>query len=153
MGDVGPPGAVALGDLDGVAEQLLLRLAPTARRSGRPTARPRSRRAVCTRCSKRFIAIWRKTVAIEPSIDLRQQRRAATPASAAASSRRPNTSVSPNTDAVSASVSGVAMVEDALRRAERRVHAVAELVRERQHVAARDGVVEQHVRVHATARV
>ena len=40
-------------------------------------------------------------------------------------------------------------VEDALLAAERGVHAVAELVRQRQHVAAQVRVVEQHVRVHA----
>ena len=78
---------------------------------------------------------WRKTVAIAPSMS------SASSASRAAgvgeaSSSRPKVSASPNTDAVSASVSGVALVEDALLRGERGVHAVPELVREDQHVAA-----------------
>ena len=88
-----------------------------------------------TRSSKRFIAIWRNTVAIEPSIDSASSARRDSGVSAC-SSRRPKTIVSPNTDAVSASVSGVAMWKTPWRAAERRVHAVAELVRERQHVAA-----------------
>ena len=88
-----------------------------------------------TRSSKRFIATWRKTVAIEPSIDSASSDSRDSGVGAASSSR-PNTSVSPNTDAVSASVSGVAMWKTPWPRAERRVHAVAELVRERQHVAA-----------------
>ena len=52
------------------------------------------------------MAIWRKTVAIEPSMlsASSERRDSALPASA---SSRPNTIVSPNTDAVSASVSGV----------------------------------------------
>ena len=108
VGDVGPPRLVALGDLDRVAEQLLLRLAPRASRSRRRRARPASRRCVCTRCSKRFIATWRKTVAIVPSIDSASSDRRDSGVGEA-SSRRPNTSVSPNTEAVSASVSGVAM--------------------------------------------
>ena len=96
-----------------------------------------SRRSVWTRCSKRFIAIWRKTVAIEPSIvsassDSRDS------GVAACSSRRPKTIVSPNTLAVSASVSGVAKWKMPWLAAERGVHAVAELVRQRQHVAARE---------------
>ena len=64
----------------------------------------------------------------------------------ASSSRRPNTSVSPNTLAVSASVSGVAKWKTPCGRASDGVHAVAELVRERQHVAAARRVVEHHVR-------
>ena len=65
-----------------------------------------------------------------------------------ASSRRPKVSASPNTDAVSASVSGVLWWKIALLRGERRVDAVAELVREHEHVAAPAGEVEQDVGVH-----
>ncbi len=67
---------------------------------------PSERREVWTASSKRFIAIWRKTVAIWPSIDSasRLSRERASPA---ASSRRPKTSSSANTEAVSATVSGV----------------------------------------------
>ncbi len=65
----------------------------------------------------------------------------------AASSRRPKVSASPNTEAVSARVSGVCWWKMPCSRGERRVDAVAELVREREHVAAAAGVVEQHVRV------
>ena len=54
----------------------------------------------------------------------------------ASSSSRPKTSVSPNTDAVSASVSGVRCSKTPARARERGVDAVAELVGERQHVAA-----------------
>ena len=96
---------------------------------------PSSRRAVWTRCSKRFIATWRKTVAIAPSIGSASSASRDSGVSAC-SSRRPKTIVSPNTLAVSASVSGVAMWKMPWRAAERRVDAVAELVRERQHVAA-----------------
>ena len=63
------------------------------------------------------------------------------------SSRRPKMIVSPNTEAVSARVSGVAGGRPP-GGGEREVHAVTELVRERQHVAAARGVVEQHVGVH-----
>ena len=67
VGHVGPPGCVALGDLDRVAQQLLLGLGPQlAERSS--DSSPCSRRVVCARCSKRFIATWRNTVAIEPSM-------------------------------------------------------------------------------------
>ena len=68
------------------------------------------------------------------------------------SSRRPNTSVSPNTLAVSASVSGVAKWKTPCGARERGVHAVAELVRERQHVAPPRRVVEHHVRRARSAR-
>ena len=54
------------------------------------------------------MAIWRKTVAIEPSIDSASSDSRDSGVSAR-SSRRPKTIVSPNTLAVSASVSGVAM--------------------------------------------
>ena len=67
---------------------------------------------------------------------LRPAATGATPASRRASSRRPNTSVSPNTRRGLGQRQRRRHVEDALRGAERRVHAVAELVRERQHVAA-----------------
>ena len=60
------------------------------------------------RASNWFMAIWRKTVAIEPSIDSASSDSRDSGVSAR-SSRRPNTIVSPNTLAVSASVSGVAM--------------------------------------------
>ena len=67
---------------------------------------PSSRRCVCTRSSKRFIATWRNTVAIWPSrLSASSASRAA--GSDVASSSRPNVTVSPNTDAVSASVNGV----------------------------------------------
>jgi hypothetical protein len=39
-------------------------------------------------------------------------------------------------------------MEHALLRSQREVHAMAELVRERQHVTPARGVVEQHIRVH-----
>ena len=67
---------------------------------------------------------------------LGEQARAAASSLAALSSSRPNTSVSPNTDAVSASVSGVRLMKQALRLGERRVQAVPELVR---HASARRG--------------
>jgi hypothetical protein len=67
---------------------------------------PSERRAVWARCSKRFIATWRKTVAIDPSM-LSASSPSLDAGVGASSSRRPNTSVSPNTLAVSARVSGV----------------------------------------------
>ena len=54
------------------------------------------------------MATWRKTVAIEPSM-LSASSASRDSGVAASSSSRPNTSVSPNTLAVSAIVSGVAM--------------------------------------------
>ena len=54
------------------------------------------------------MAICRNTVAIEPSIDSASSARRDSGVEVC-SSRRPNTSVSPNTLAVSAMVSGVAM--------------------------------------------
>ena len=148
MGDVGPPAAVALGDLDGVAQQLLLRLASTARRSGRPTARPR-RAASCARGARSGSSPpggrrWRSSPRSTPPAAT-----AATPASAGRSSSRPKTSVSPNTDAVSASVSGVAMWKTPCLEPSAACTPWPELVRERQHVAAQVRVVEHHVRVHA----
>ena len=62
--DVRPPRAVALGDLDRVAEHVGLRSAPRARRSARSTARPRRAAPLWIASSKRFIAVWRNTVAI-----------------------------------------------------------------------------------------
>ena len=67
---------------------------------------PSARRAVWAACSNWFIATWRKTVAIDPSMfSASSDRRLA--GVAASASRRRKTSVSPNTLAVSASVSGV----------------------------------------------
>jgi hypothetical protein len=67
---------------------------------------PSVRRAVCARSSNWFMAVWRNTVAMEPSMfSARSDSRLA--GVSAASSRRRKTSVSPNTLAVSASVSGV----------------------------------------------
>ena len=43
-------------------------------------------------------------------------------------------------------------MEDPLAGGEREVHAVTELVREREHVAPARGVVEQHVREHRRHR-
>ena len=71
----------------------------------------------------------------------------ARPGRAPRSRRRPNVTVSPNTEAVSARVSGVSLLEDALGSRQLGVDAVAELVGERQHVAARRGPVQQQVRV------
>ena len=104
------------------------------------------------RSSNWFMAIWRKTVAIEPSIDSASSDSRDSGVSAR-SSRRPNTIVSPNTLAVSASVSGVAMWKMPWLPPSAGVDAVAELVRERQHVAAARGPVEHHVRVHGRHRV
>ena len=56
--------------------------------------------------------------------------------SVASSSRRRKTSVSPNTDAVSHDGQRRVLLEDAARDRQRGVQAVAELVGERQHVAA-----------------
>ena len=67
---------------------------------------PSTRPAVCTSSSKRFIATWRNTVAIVSSrFSASSASREAGELSSASS--RPKTIVSPNTDAVSASVSGV----------------------------------------------
>ncbi len=67
---------------------------------------PSLRRAVWARSSKVNIAVWRKTVAMCPST-CSASRASRSPGSSTVSSRRPKTTVSPNTDAVSASVSGV----------------------------------------------
>ena len=56
-------------------------------------------------------------------------------------------SISPNTLAVSASVSGVGAISGAVRRGQHLMHAVAELVRERHHVARLALIVEQHIRM------
>ena len=60
-----------------------------------------------------------------------------------------NVSISPKTDAVSAVVSGVSAWKTPWLAGEILVDAVAELVRERLHVAQAAGVVEQDVRVRA----
>ena len=65
--DVAPPRRVAV-DVDRVAEQLASGIRARAPRTSRARARPRLARDVCTASSKRFIAICRKTVAIESSI-------------------------------------------------------------------------------------
>ena len=81
------------------------------------------------------MATWRKTVAIEPSM------------LSASSARRDSAELGlleqpPEHDRLAEHRRGLgqrqrrALVEDALRRGERGVHAVAELVGERQHVAA-----------------
>ena len=67
---------------------------------------PSSRRAVCTASSKRFIATWRNTVAIESS-SVAASRANRSFGSSMRASRALLVTVSPNTDAVSASVSGV----------------------------------------------
>ena len=135
MRDVGPPGAVALGDLDGVAEQLLLGLRPqVAEALDRQLALLAAARCA-TASSKRFIAVWRKTVAIESSMfsassDSRDIGRVGVLEQAAEDER------------LAEHRRGLAdrqrrvLLEDAARDRERRVHAVAELVRERHHVAA-----------------
>ena len=56
-------------------------------------------------------------------------------------------SISPNTDAVSASVSGVGAISAPVGRRQHLMHAVAELVRQRHHVARLALVVEQHIRM------
>ena len=69
--------------------------------------RPSSRRAVCTECSNRFIAIWRNTVAIESSnVEASSAKRSL--GSSIIDRSRLLVTVSPNTDAVSATVSGTA---------------------------------------------
>ena len=60
--------------------------------------------------------------------------------------------VSPNTDAVSARVSGVRLVEHALLAGQVGVQAVAELVGQRGDVAGPAGPVEEHVGVVRRAR-
>ena len=72
--------------------------------------------------------------------------------SAASSSRR-KTSVSPNTEAVSLTVSGVCCSSGPRGIASAGVQAVAELVGEHEHVAPAARVVEHHVGVHARRRV
>ena len=79
---------------------------------------------------KRFIAIWRKTVAIESSI-LPASRFRRRRGSSSSASRRLNVSASPNTEAVSAVVSGVRVAKPERLR-EHAVQSVAELVREGQ---------------------
>ena len=54
-------------------------------------------------------------------------------------------SISPNTLAVSASVSGVGAISGAVRRRQHLMHAVAEFVRERHHVARLALIIEQHI--------
>ena len=146
--DVAPPRAVAVGELDRVAEHRVCVSRPVARRSRRPTARRRSRRWVCTASSKRFIATWRNTVAIEPSRLSASSARRAAGSSRRRRAARPKVTVSPNTDAVSARVSGVRMWNTPCVAGEVGVQAVAELVGERQRRHARAaGPVEQQVRV------
>ena len=62
-------------------------------------------------------------------------------------SRARKVSISPNTEAVSAKVSGVGAISAPLGSGEDLVHAVAEFVRERHHVARAALVVEQHIRM------
>ena len=66
---------------------------------------------------------------------LGEQREALRRGRSVASSSRPKVTVSPNTDAVSASVSGVVWWKIALLAGQVRVQAVAQLVGEREHVA------------------
>ena len=113
---------------------------------------PSSRRAVCIASSKRFIAIWRNTVAIWSSrFD-------------ASSASRSCGSVdlfeqAAERDRLAEHRRGLGqrqrrrLVEHALPAREVRVQAVAELVREREHVAAARRPVQQHVRVVRRHRV
>ena len=73
--------------------------------------------------------------------------------SVTSSSSRPKVTVSPNTDAVSANVSGVPWWKTPCSRREIRVQAVPELVREREDVAPARRPVQQHVRMVRRHRV
>ena len=109
---------------------------------------PSSRRVVWTTSSNRFIAICRKTVAIESSIRPASRLSLRLGSSSIASSRL-KVSASPNTDAVSAVVSGRVRVEQSERLGEVSVQAVAELVGEREYRAPVAREVHEDVRVHA----
>ena len=96
-------------------------------------------------------AIWRTTVLIMSStfwasIALRSRR------SRVWSSNERKVSISPNTEAVSASVSGVDAISGPRAPASTTMHAVAELVGKRHHVARLAHIVEQNVGMHRRHR-
>ena len=145
MGDVGPPRAVALGDLDAVAEHLRLATRPRARRSARPRARPRCG-ARCGRGPRtvhrdlaedgRDLALDRLGEQVEPRarvVGLAEQ--------------------AAEDELLGEDRGGLgdrqrrALVEDPLLAGQVLVDPVAELVGEGRHVAAAVGPVEHHVGV------
>ncbi len=144
--DVGPPRAVAVGDLHGVAQQLGLALDPQL-------AEPLHRQlalAATGGVHEVLEAVHRDLA--EDGRDrvlqvLREQRQAR--GGRGILGQQP-----PEHDRLGEHRRGLgerqrrALMEHALLGGQREVHAMTELVREREHVAPARGVVEQHVRVH-----
>ena len=146
MGDVGPPGAVALGDLDRVAEQLGLGLGPEL-----ADALDRELALVAARGVDAVLELVHRDLA-EDGRDLAldrlgQQARGARPGSSASLEQAAEDDLlGEHRGRLGDRQRGV-LVEDALLAGERLVQAVAELVGEGEHVAAAVGVVEHHVGV------
>ena len=141
--DVGPPAAVAVGHLDRVAEQVRLRLRPqlaeAIHRELALLAALVVREAL--ELVHRDLAEDRRDRILEVLREQREpSRRGRRGLEQAAEGER-----LPEHRGGLRERQRRPLVEDALRRGECRVHAVAELVRERQHVAAARRVVEQHV--------
>ena len=84
---------------------------------------------------------------VDHVLDLGGEHRLALRVSVVSASSDRKVSISPNTLAVSASVSGVGAISAPVGRRQHLVHAVAKLMRERHHVARLAQVVEQHIGV------
>ena len=147
VGDVGPPRLVVVGDLDGVAQQLLLGVRPQLAEAvdgELALVAPRGVHEVLE-AVHRDLAEDRRDRAFDR---LRQQRQARL-------GRRGRVQEPPEHERLAEHRRGLGQrqrrrhVVDALLGPERGVHAMPELVRQRQHVAAQVRVVQQHVRVHA----
>ncbi len=143
MGDVGPPGAVALGDLDRVAEQLGLRLGPEL-----VDAVDRELAFGATRVVDPVLELVHRDLA-EDGRDLALDRLGQQPQ---AGRRVLGVGQQPAEDDLLGEHrrglgdgEGRVLVEDPLLARERLVQPMPELVRQGEHVAAAVGVVEHHV--------
>ena len=141
--DVGPPAAVAVGHLDRVAEHLLLALGPQL-----AEALDRQLALLATLGVHEVLEAVHRDLA-EDGRDrvlevLGQQREPRGRRGVLFEQLAEHDRLAEHRGGLGERQRRV-LVEDALPRREREVHAVAELVRERQHVAAARGVVEQHV--------
>ena len=102
----------------------------------------------CARCEQRARRIERDLPhhGVDHVLDLAGEQGLALPAFVVSDSSRLKVSISPNTLAVSASVSGVGAISAPSGR-QHLMHAMAEFMRQRHHVARLALVVHQHVRV------
>ena len=149
--DVGPPAAVVVGDLDGVAQQLLLGLRPQL-----ADVVERELAVLAALVVDARLELIHGDLAEDGgdrALDrLGQQREPRLRGLGALEQAAEHERLAEHARGLGQRERG-RHVEDALARAERRVHAVAELVRQRQHVAPARGPVEHHERVHVRRAV